>query len=162
MDTKKSVPFESIVEQAYHDLWDASKIAAHTTKCKRKGVACMLVPFVSRLDESLVDYHLRKVYTNGPLRDDEQFCSGEIGNCGCIHAEMNALVDRLLWTKGLNSPGYALFCNYSPCTNCANLIVKSTIIHRVVFIHDTVHDMRGIEVMSRSGIRTRKFSDYEV
>ena len=43
-------------------------------------------------------------------------CTGEVGNCGCIHAEDNLLSNN----KGIK----IIYVNYSPCINCAKKIVE--------------------------------------
>jgi len=121
------------------------------TPCKRKGVACGAVEFH---EGGFVgpDYGIRWFH-NGPIGRDETLCSGERGNCGCIHAEQRALEfcirEHAYYS---DEPRFALLVNYSPCTNCANMIVASMVIDRVYFITMTEHDKRGVRHLQHAGI----------
>lgn len=76
--------------------------------------------------------------------------SGEPGRCGCIHAEMNALV---------KAPGAArdkvVFVTTSPCVMCAKLIIQSGVSH--VFYRGAYRDQSGVEVLTSAGIRCVKY-----
>ena len=43
-----------------------------------------------------------------------------------------------------------MLCTYSPCTNCANIILQSGIIEGVVYKILTEHDKRGDEFLRKS------------
>lgn len=58
-------------------------------------------------------------------------CTGEQGKCGCMHAEPK-LVLRMLQHQHLDRE-YIMFCNYSPCDPCANLIGFSGLFRLVVW-----------------------------
>ena len=47
--------------------------------------------------------------------------SNEAGNCGCIHAEQNALI------KQRNKESSILFCSHQPCPKCQMLILNSNV-----------------------------------
>lgn len=128
-------------------ITDHAFYAAAHTSCKRKGVACATIN-----EHGEVQW-----FYNGPINDDGGFCSGERGNCGCIHAEFPA-IQYCIWNNGYygHEPKYQLLCNYSPCTSCANLIVVSKCISRIYYVNDTEHDMRGIKHVQRAGIEVIK------
>lgn len=105
------------------------KIKVHTG-CKRKDV---LVHALRIKDDEFV--YMDHAY-NGPVCGE---CSGEKGNCGCIHAEIRLL----LTTEGRG----ILHSTYSPCTNCANAIVASNRFAAVLYDIPTEHDLRGIEFL---------------
>jgi deoxycytidylate deaminase len=129
-------------EQLIQQLKDITIRAKEQQTCKRKAVGCSIV----RLDP---DGLVREVvFThNGPSRDGHE-CTGEVGNCGCSHAEPRIVIQALKGQLGRyvhssQSSKAVLVCTYSPCTNCANVIIDSGIIHAVVYEHLTQHDVRG-------------------
>jgi len=115
--------------------------------CKRKAVGCSIIEIHTRLPgvNRIVLSH------NGPSGFENE-CSGVVGNCGCSHAEPRAVFKYL--NKLKKDYGDCLWsimiCNYSPCTNCANIIVDSGIITAVVYKILTEHDIRGVEILKRS------------
>lgn len=75
-------------------------------------------------------------------------CDTEIpGKCGCIHAEMNALV---------KAPGSVrdkvVFVTTSPCTMCSKLIIQSGVTH--VFYRNAYREPVGLNFLTQAGIRT--------
>lgn len=76
--------------------------------------------------------------TNG----NEKECSGEIGNCGCIHAEMNLL-------KEMPYP-VSVWVSVSPCIDCAKALVKRGV--RVVVYEKEYRDLTGVEYLMNNGI----------
>ena len=40
-----------------------------------------------------------------------------------------------------------VFCTYSPCTNCANIILDAGIVQAVFYDTLTKHDQRGVEFL---------------
>lgn len=73
--------------------------------------------------------------------------SSEVGRCGCIHSEMNALV---------KAPGSVrdkvVFVTMSPCVMCAKLIIQSGVSH--VFYREAYRDPAGLEILAKGGIQT--------
>ena len=55
-------------------------------------------------------------YAGGPNKCDNE----EVGNCGCLHSELNAIakVDNTIKNK-------VLFSTNSPCKQCSKLIINS-------------------------------------
>lgn len=83
---------------------------------------------------------------NGNVRGFPNRCdSTEVGKCGCIHSEMNALV---------KSPGQlrdkVAFITASPCVMCAKLIVQANVAH--VFFRETYRSQAGLEVLVEAGV----------
>jgi deoxycytidylate deaminase len=141
MTTKDIVSIEKIrkwfVESLHHITHDAE---IHT-KCKRKGVGCQLVT-ISRQGYCA----LNSVY-NGPSRDNF-ICTNQVGNCGCMHSEPKAIIDAL--RRGFGGVHFIMLCTYSPCTNCANIILNSGIVKGIVYSVLTEHDKRGDELLRKS------------
>lgn len=123
-----------------HALIEAQKRAEENQKCKRKAVGCAIQ--IQDGNNCVITIFS----ANGPAKGHN--CSNVVGNCGCAHAEPRAIMAALRqrWDA------CTLICKYSPCTNCANIIVDSQIVKKVVWEIDTGHDMRGIEILRNSKI----------
>lgn len=117
---------------------DILEFAKNNQRCKRKSVGCSLVTVIEKT--SLQFLRTR----NGPASDEYE-CSNEVGNCGCCHAEPKAII------KGLQKKEYyfdcIMLCTYSPCTNCANIIIESGIVSIIIYDILTEHDIRGEKLL---------------
>lgn len=107
--------------------------------CKRLKVAALVC-----------DPDLRAIYAmgyNGPARgESNDSCRNEKGNCGCVHAEANALV-KLRTDQG----NLCLFSTTSPCELCAKLIVNCGQITRVIFL-ESYRDSVGVKILKDAKI----------
>lgn len=74
----------------------------------------------------------------------------EKGNCGCIHAEVNALV------KAPYGQQLILFCTDSPCVQCAKLIVNSSV--KLVVYDRQYRVTEGLRVLQDGGVRAHVLS----
>jgi deoxycytidylate deaminase len=97
------------------------------------------------------DGHVAKVAiaNNGPSAE-EHVCTNEVGKCGCAHAEPRAILAAL--RAGIKERELVMLSSYSPCTNCANIIVDSGLVSLVVYDVLTEHDPRGLEILTRGGV----------
>ena len=102
-----------------------------------------------RVGTVLTDANLEHVVSigyNGNARGFPNRCdSDEVGNCGCIHSEMNALV---------KSPGEmrdkVAFITASPCKMCAKLVVQANVSH--VFYREAYRSHEGLGVLEQAGV----------
>lgn len=87
--------------------WDLKNLST----CKRATVgAVVFAPDCSRVFS--IGY-------NGPARTrHNNACRNSEGDCGCVHAEANAMV-KLQGERGL------MYCSTLPCEACASLILNS-------------------------------------
>jgi len=66
---------------------------------------------------------LTQIYSygyNGGAKGQKCICSGEAGNCGCLHAEINALIKC-----SVKDPNKVMVTTVFPCAVCAKAIVNS-------------------------------------
>ena len=77
-------------------------------------------------------------------------CTGELGRCGCIHAEINAIAQA-----DSRIPRKVLFVTTAPCVMCAQLIVQNGIA-RVVY-RSQYRDGGGLDLLRDLGIEVEKF-----
>lgn len=131
------------MEQVMMDL--ARSIARRST-CARLKVGCVIA-----------DAKLTTIYAlgyNGNYRGGPNACDrDEPGNCGCLHAEDNALVKLRTEERGL-----ILFTTVSPCVACAKRIVNQGNIHDVWHFepHREIHD--GAAILADGGVSMRRHS----
>lgn len=85
---------------------------------------------------------------NGPAADEpESHCLAVVGDCGCIHAEVNALVKLSDHVRGAY-----LYTTCCPCKTCAGLIVnvaKQGRVSRVIY-RDSYRTLDGQDRIMRS------------
>lgn len=67
-------------------------------------------------------YHVHSIGYNGSPRKNPHNCPGleAVGTCGCIHAEINAILK-----VPVKDESKVMFCTSSPCPECAKFIVQS-------------------------------------
>lgn len=107
---------------------------------------------------------------NGPPRDEphcvEVGCAKEDENgnrlpagsglCRGAHAEMNAIANAS--TEGVMLDGATVYCTYSPCYDCAKILVNlgiRTFIYEMEYQEE--EGRRAIELLRRRGIEVRQF-----
>lgn len=81
----------------------------------------------------------------------------EPGNCGCLHAEDNAL----LKTNGGAEVPKILFVTHQPCAYCAKRVVNKGGFIKVFYCHPYRLE-RGLEILKESGIETEQIQFEEV
>ncbi len=108
------------------------------TDCRRKGVGCSLHHWKGDAFRLFSRKH------NGPSRGSH-LCTNVTGGCGCSHSEPRVIRDALF--QGYRSESLVMVCTYSPCTNCANIIIDSGVVKGIVWDILTEHDKRGAEFL---------------
>lgn len=111
---------------------------AELSHCKRAKVGCVIC-----------DREFTRVlsigYNGPPAGISNASCTGVEGNCGCVHAEANALI------KLGTADSAIMLCTSVPCYHCAGLIVNSKKID--LLYHKTFYrDDRGMKILRASGI----------
>lgn len=107
--------------------------------CKRRKVGCLVAP--DDLSEVL-----SIGYNGQPVGIPNDRCRSEEGQCGCVHAEANAIVKLRSTGTGL-----VLLCTCSPCESCAGLISNSRKIRYVLYGED-YRDPVGKTILRSAGI----------
>lgn len=114
-----------------------TKDLALLSTCKRRQVGCVIVPpdFTKVLS---IGY-------NGPCRTTaNDSCTGERNQCGCVHAEANALA------KLVSEEPAVMLCTCAPCYNCAALTLNVPSIYSVVFLERSKSNAAGEELLRES------------
>ena len=115
-----------------------AELQATLATCKRGRTAALIFPS----DFS----RICSFGYNGQPSGDYSECSGNEGDCGCIHAETNALTKLRTEQSGL-----ILLTLLSPCWYCAGSIRNSAQIGVVIY-DKRYRDTRGIDLLEDGGI----------
>lgn len=113
------------------------------SKCHDKQVACLIC-----------SGDLKQVYSiginGGPSRDSdlECLCESNQTKYSCIHAEANALVK--LQTRDAHK---VMICTYSPCLQCASMIINEPCGFDAVLFMDLHHDYSAVKLLLHHGIQ---------
>lgn len=108
--------------------------------CKRLQVAALVCDSAFKV--------IHAMGYNGPAAGEaNDACRDEKGNCGCVHAEANALVKLRTSERGCY-----MFCTTSPCEACAKLIVNSGAISQVLYLED-YRSMLGKRIIVAAGLK---------
>lgn len=111
--------------------------------CKRKKVGCVIV---SEDNQRVLAIGYNGSWTGGPNECD----SDEPGNCGCLHAEENALIKM-----NYNEPSVKkIYTSTMPCVYCAKRIINSKI-SEVIYLEE-YRKQDGIKLLELAGIIVRK------
>lgn len=119
-----------------------AEIVATRSTCKRLKVGSVITDPTML---SILSIGYNGNYSGGPNVCD----SDEIGNCGCIHSEVNALIkaDNKIKNK-------ILFVTNLPCKSCAKLIINSGFF--TVYYRNDYRLKEGKELLEKVKIKVVK------
>lgn len=106
--------------------------------CLRVGHGCVIT-----------SKDMQRIYAygyNGNAKGEGPTCTDEVGACGCVHAEMNALAK-----VGVNDPTKIVFITGEPCSLCARLIINSGA-SKVIYFAKHIRDTGGFDILETAGI----------
>lgn len=114
--------------------------AREASPCDRASHACVLTD---------LDFNIISIGYNGPPKGFPNQCERptEVGNCGCIHAEINALIKP----HRVIGPRYAFITSH-PCENCARTLVNANIAKVCYTGPGHRNYATGLEILDRAGI----------
>ncbi len=115
------------------------KVAARST-CDRLQVGCVIV---SDDNSQVLALGYNGNYRNGHNACD---CAMTPGNCGCIHAEENALI-KLNYRENCRK---VLYSTHLPCKMCSKKIINAGIA-KVVF-KEIYRNVEGLQLLRDNGI----------
>ena len=113
---------------------------AGLSQCQRLRVGCTVV----RPDLSEV---VAIGYNGPPVGLPNDGCRSAEGNCGCVHAEANALLKLKVGT-----PGLVMITTDSPCEHCAGLILNAGGRVRAVAYARAYRDPAGLSRLVEGGV----------
>lgn len=121
-------------------------LLSERSTCSRKKVGCVIV---SDDNQRVLSIGYNGSWRGGPNQCD----STEPGNCGCLHAEDNAIV-KLDYNDRLRK---VLYTTMSPCSACAKRIINAGI-GEVVYLEE-YRTKHGIQILFEANVLTRHFID---
>jgi len=114
---------------------------ASLSTCKRQQCGAIIFPW----DFTVV----RSIGYNGPPRGcDNDSCDAVEGNCGCVHAETNAVIKFGYIDDPRN---YVMYSTTAPCKRCASLILNCPPITTVIYDKPYRNDL-GLKLLRSGGI----------
>ena len=127
-------------------FWDLAIGLSNLSVCRRLSVGAVILA----QDLSTV---LSIGFNGPPSGMPNDSCRDTQGNCGCIHAEANALVKLRTEQSGL-----LLIVTVSPCEHCAGLILNSRRIGAVLY-GEEFRDAVGTKLIQSSGVPIAPIQD---
>lgn len=107
--------------------------------CSRLKVGCFVV-----------SEDFKRIYAygyNGGAKGQNNECLSELpGQCGHVHAEMNALSEA----PGNSIPNKVMIVTHIPCVLCATLMVNSG--YSKVYFQNDYRDHTGFDILEKAGI----------
>lgn len=129
-------------DSLYLDL--ARGLSTRST-CKRLSVGCVIA--------SLDGRRVYGVGYNGGAAGLHDECTDAIGNCGCVHAEANAIANA----ETRRSDDKVILVTTSPCLLCAKLIVNLGGVKRVRWLA-SYRLTDGADLLVRAGIDAKEWT----
>ena len=123
-----------------------AKRAAMESKCPRKQVGCCVL-----LESGMIAIGFNGHASGGPNEWEDTGSS----NPEVIHAEMNAL-GKLL-EEGVSAKNATVYVTYSPCIECAKLLVRAKV-KRVVYLEE-YRKTEGIDYLSKYKVKVEKYPE---
>lgn len=118
-------------------MMDVARIVARRSTCQRMSVGAVLA-----------DRNMEQLwygYNGGPRGGINQCRRPEEGNCGCLHAETNAII------KAPGNIAKMAFLTHSPCPMCATMLVNA---HVFAVYYDTRYrDDEGLAILADAGVK---------
>ncbi len=144
--------------------WDTyfmniAEVAASRSNCRRRHVAAVLVK-----DRRIIStgYNgtprgVRNCDEGGCPRCNSDVPSGaRLGDCLCSHAEENSIVQAAY--HGIAVKGATLYTTFSPCLQCAKMIINAGIVE-VVYRRLYTIDPTSLALLHEVGIKTRAIAE---
>lgn len=120
----------------YETMLRIAALMAERSTCERKQVGCVLT------DLSMEEIYVG--YNGGPKGGINGCRRSTPGNCGCLHAEVNAVAKAPRGEK-------LAFLTMSPCEACATLLVNAGV--REVYFREAYRDpYPGFAVLHESQV----------
>lgn len=111
-----------------------AEIAAMRSTCLRRSVGCVIT------NDDMTS--IVSLGYNGNARGLANTCDTTVpGACGCLHAEMNALL------KAPYSQPLRLFTTCSPCLQCAKSILNSPV--TAVYYRELYRSNQGLDLLAK-------------
>lgn len=144
-----------------HYFMDIAHVAAARSNCSRRRVAAVLVK-----DHRIIStgYNgtprgVRNCDEGGCPRCNSDIASGVgLSECLCSHAEENAIVQAAY--HGIAVKGATLYTTFSPCLQCAKMIINAGIAEVVYHSRYSI-DHVSLALLHEAGVKVRPVEGVE-
>lgn len=111
--------------------------------CRRMKVGCAIVsPDFTKV--LAVGYNGN---VPGGANDCDRFGDEAVGNCGCLHAEENAIIN----CDVPKETAKIVLCTHLPCVMCAKRIVRLGGVRRVLYANE-YRNVQAVDILVRADI----------
>lgn len=124
---------------------------ATLSTCKRTAVGCIILP----QDFTAV---FAIGYNGQAAGISNSACTNKKGDCGCVHAEANAII-KMREPPHHFSRGHLLLSTVAPCYRCASLIINSQWISDVIY-DKPYRNERGVHLLHDALVGVYQYDDY--
>lgn len=127
-----------------HTYMGIAILISQHSKANRKKVGSILVK-----NNQIISYGY-----NGTAPNMDNACEDETGETkkDVIHSEVNAIAKCA--ANGISTQGATLYITFSPCINCALLLIQSKIAQ--VYYLDLHSDQTGLKLLEDQGISCKQ------
>ena len=142
-----------------HYFMDIAQVVAVRGNCSRRQVAAVIVK-----DRRIIStgYNgtprgIKNCFDGGCPRCSSDTPSGhDLGSCVCSHAEENSIVQAAY--HGISVKDATLYTTFSPCLQCAKMIINSGI-KEVVYHQEYTIAAQAFELLDEAGVVVRPLED---
>lgn len=140
---------------------DIANVAATRSNCSRRHVAAVIVH----------DHRIISTGYNGTPRGIRNCCDGGcprcnstapsgtgLSECLCSHAEENSIVQAAY--HGISVKDSVLYTTFSPCLQCAKMIINAGIKEVVYHKHYSIDDT-SLRILKEAGVKVRPLEEGE-
>ena len=138
-----------------------AKVAATRGNCSRRQVAAVIVRDhrVISTGYNGTPRGVRNCFDGGCPRCSSHAPSGTgLSECLCSHAEENAIVQAACY--GIAVKGATLYTTFSPCLQCAKMIINAGISEVIYYQHYTIDDV-SLALLREAGVVVRPLDENE-
>ena len=132
---------------SFEDIYISAALRmSQRSTCARLRVGCVITSEDSR--------YVFGIGYNGNATGLPNECdSTEVGNCGCLHAEENAVIN----CRSSRAERKVVYCTHLPCKLCAKRLINLGGVMRVVYLNDyRIRD--SLALFEKVKIETRQYS----
>lgn len=142
-----------------HYFMDIAQVVAARANCSRRQVAAVIVK-----DHRIIStgYNgtprgIKNCFEGGCPRCDSDTPSGhDLASCVCSHAEENSIVQAAY--HGISVKDSTLYTTFSPCLQCAKMIINSGI-SEVVYHQEYSIAKQAFELLNEAGVFVRSMDE---
>lgn len=143
------------VRPSFHEIYmNLAKDISRRSTCARLQVGCVIVtPDFRKV--LAVGYNGN---VTGGKNECDRFGEQAVGNCGCLHAEENAVINCDVPRNMLKF----VYCTNLPCEMCAKRLIQLGGVQRVYYWHG-YRKMQGLALLDKHSIITGHLNEtYDV